>query len=107
MTTPASKSRTETSAAAASKSSDWAQSYQEFIDTELRGAMAMERMLAGLSSRRCGVGLELVGEAVEAEATSPSQSAVSLKFVATLRPPARRLHHETTTHNHQLKGIST
>ena len=57
-------------------------SYELFSSTELLGKMAMERMLAGLSSRRYGVGLEPVGERVEAKAVSTSKSAVSRKFVA-------------------------
>jgi len=32
--------------------------YELFNDTEVLGRMAMERMLAGLSTRRYGVGLE-------------------------------------------------
>ena len=40
-------------------------SYELFAGTEILGAMAMERMLAGLSTRRYPVGLEPVGEAVE------------------------------------------
>src|SRR4051794_20474854 len=57
-------------------------SYELFASTELLGAMAMERMLAGLSTRRYGVGLEPVGEQVTATARSMSKSAVSRKFVA-------------------------
>jgi putative transposase len=57
-------------------------SYELFASTEVLGAMAMQRMLAGLSTRRYGVGLEPVGQAVEAEASSTSKSAVSRKFVA-------------------------
>ena len=57
-------------------------SYELFADTEILGAMAMERMLAGLSTRRYPVGLEPVGEQVTAAATSTSKSAVSRKFVA-------------------------
>ena len=41
----------------------------------------MERMLAGLSTRRYSVGLEPVGEAVQAAASATSRSAVSRKFV--------------------------
>ena len=37
-------------------------SYELFSDTEILGRMAMERMLAGLSTRRYPVGLEPVGE---------------------------------------------
>jgi putative transposase len=57
-------------------------SYELFSSTEVLGKMAMERMLAGLSSRRYGAGLEPVGERVEAKAVSTSKSAVSRKFVA-------------------------
>jgi putative transposase len=57
-------------------------SYEVFTDTELMGAMAMERMLAGLSTRRYGLGLEPVGEHVERAARSTSRSAVSRRFVA-------------------------
>jgi transposase-like protein len=44
--------------------------------------MAMERMVAGLSTRRYPVGLEPVGEQVTATASATSKSAVSRKFVA-------------------------
>jgi putative transposase len=57
-------------------------SYELFAGTEILGAMAMERMLAGLSTRRYPVGLEPVGEAVTASGRSTSKSAVSRKFVA-------------------------
>jgi putative transposase len=56
--------------------------YRLFNGTELLGAMAMERMLAGLSTRRYPVGLEPVGGQVTATAKSTSKSAVSRKFVA-------------------------
>ena len=56
--------------------------YELFNSTELLGKMAMERMLGGLSTRRYPVGLEPVGEQVEADARSTSKSAVSRKFVA-------------------------
>jgi len=56
--------------------------YELFNDTEVLGRMAMERMLAGLSTRRYGVGLEPVGEQVTASATASSKSAVSRRFVA-------------------------
>ncbi len=55
--------------------------YELFSRTELLGAMAMERMLAGLSTRRYGVGLEPVGAEVETRASATSRSAVSRKFV--------------------------
>ncbi len=56
--------------------------YELFSSTELLGKMAMEKMLAGLSTRRYGLGLEPVGEAVRESARSTSRSAVSRKFVA-------------------------
>ena len=56
--------------------------YELFTSTEMLGKMAMERMLAGVSTRRYPVGLEPVGEQVEDEATSTSKSAVSRRFVA-------------------------
>jgi len=56
--------------------------YELFTSTELLGKMAMERMLAGVSTRRYPVALEPVGEQVEADGTSTSRSAVSRKFVA-------------------------
>ncbi|GDY34063.1 IS256 family transposase [Gandjariella thermophila] len=57
-------------------------SYAAFTGTETLGRMAMDRMLAGLSTRRYGVGLEPVGEQVEQSATATSKSAVSRRFVA-------------------------
>jgi putative transposase len=56
--------------------------YELFSRTEVLGRMAMERMLAGLSTRRYPVGLEPVGQRVEASARSTSKSAVSRRFVA-------------------------
>jgi transposase-like protein len=55
--------------------------YELFAGTELLGAMALERMLAGLSTRRYQVGLEPVGSAVAGRASATSRSAVSRKFV--------------------------
>jgi transposase-like protein len=56
--------------------------YEQFSQTEMLGRMAMERMLAGLSTRRYPVGLEPVGARVEQAATATSKSAVSRRFVA-------------------------
>jgi hypothetical protein len=56
--------------------------YELFSDTEVLGRMAMERMLAGLSTRRYRVGLEPVGARTERTATATSKSAVSRRFVA-------------------------
>jgi len=56
-------------------------SYEAFSGTEVLGGMAMERMLAGLATRKYPVGLEPVGERVEATSSATSKSAVSRKFV--------------------------
>jgi transposase-like protein len=57
-------------------------SYDLFTSTEVLGRLAMEKMLAGLSSRRYPAGLEPAGQAVEAQAAATSKSAVSRRFVA-------------------------
>ena len=57
-------------------------SYDLFSSTEILGRLVMEKMLAGLSSRRYGHGLEPAGQAVESTAASTSKSAVSRRFVA-------------------------
>ncbi|MGI8808569.1 MAG: IS256 family transposase [Acidimicrobiales bacterium] len=56
--------------------------YEVFTSTELLGSMALQRMMAKLSTRRYGAGLEPVGAAVEASSRSTSKSAVSRRFVA-------------------------
>jgi putative transposase len=56
--------------------------YELFSSTEVLGRLALERMLAGLSTRRYPVGLEPVGSRAEQTATSTSKSAVSRRFVA-------------------------
>ncbi len=56
--------------------------YELFSSTEILGRMAMDRMLAGLSTRRYQIGLEPVGRQVSEVATATSRSAVSRKFVA-------------------------
>jgi putative transposase len=56
--------------------------WQAFSSTELLDQLALERMLAKLSTRRYRVGLEPVGTAVEQAATGTSKSAVSRRFVA-------------------------
>ncbi|MGH3560126.1 MAG: IS256 family transposase [Mycobacterium sp.] len=57
-------------------------SYELFSSTEILGRMAMERMLAGLSTRRYPVGLEPVGQQATETCSATSKSAVSRKFVA-------------------------
>ena len=56
--------------------------YELFSGTEILGRMALDRMLAGLSTRRYPVGLEPVGARTEAVASATSKSAVSRRFVA-------------------------
>jgi putative transposase len=56
--------------------------YQAFASTELLGELAVERMLAKLSTRRYRAGLEPVGAEVERAATGTSKSAVSRRFLA-------------------------
>jgi transposase-like protein len=57
-------------------------SYELFSSTEILGKMAMEKMLAGLSTRHYPVGLEPVGGAVTEKSSATSKSAVSRRFVA-------------------------
>jgi hypothetical protein len=61
--------------------------YELFSQTEVLGRMALERMLAGLSTRRYGHGLEPVGETVTQLSTSTSRSACR---GGSLRPPRPR-----------------
>lgn len=56
--------------------------YGAFTSSDLLAEGIVARMLAGLSTRRYGAGLEPVGAAVEARAGGISRSAVSRRFVA-------------------------
>jgi transposase-like protein len=56
--------------------------YELVGSTELLGRMAMERMLAKVSTRRYGAVLEPVGTTVAARSRGTSRSAVSRRFVA-------------------------
>jgi putative transposase len=56
--------------------------YQAFAATELLGQLALEHMLAKLSTRRYPAGLEPAGIGVEGTASGTSKSAVSRRFVA-------------------------
>jgi transposase-like protein len=56
--------------------------YEVFSATDLLEEIALEKMMAKLSTRRYSAGLEPVGAAVEASARSTSRSAVSRRFVA-------------------------
>jgi putative transposase len=58
------------------------ESYTAFASTDLLAEGIVTRMLAGLSTRRYGAGLEPVGQAVEQAASGTSKSAVSRRFVA-------------------------
>ena len=60
-------------------------SYQEFASRDLLGGVVLERMLAGVSTRKSRRVDEPVGEQVRAEARSTSKSAVSRSFVAKTR----------------------
>ena len=57
--------------------------YEWATDTELLERETMARMLAKLSTRRYGVGLEPMGEGRRQKSRSTSKSAVSRRFVAT------------------------
>ena len=57
------------------------ESYDTFASVDLLADHMVASMLAGLSGRRYSCALEPVGEAVEATATSTSQSSVSRRFV--------------------------
>ena len=59
--------------------------YAAFADDDLLATVVMERMLAGLATRRHRAANEPVGQAVEAEASSTSRSSVSRRFVATTK----------------------
>jgi len=61
------------------------QTYAHFGDRDPLTAVVLERMLAGVSTRRYRRTQEPVGEQVEAQARSTSKSAVSRAFVARTR----------------------
>jgi putative transposase len=56
--------------------------YQAFTSTDLLGQLALERMLAKLSTRRYPAGLEPVGTGVASTASGTSKSAISRRFIA-------------------------
>ena len=56
-------------------------SYELFTSTEVLGRLAMQKMLAGISTRGWQAGLEPVGEQAERAASATSKSAVSRRFV--------------------------
>ena len=57
-------------------------SYEERRGTDLLGRMALERMIAGLSTRSYRSGLEPVGAEVEECAVGTGKSSVSRRFIA-------------------------
>ena len=61
------------------------QTYRHFADRDALSRVVLERMLAGVSTRRFPRTQEPVGERVQAEARSVSKSAVSREFVARTR----------------------
>jgi putative transposase len=72
--------------------------YQAFTSTDLLGQLALERMLAKLSTRRYPAGLEPVGTSVQEAAAGTSKSAISRRFVAaTERALAELLAQDLTT----------
>jgi transposase-like protein len=58
------------------------ETYEHFASRDVLSAVVLERMLAGVSTRRFVRTQEPVGEEVEAQARSTSKSAVSRTFVA-------------------------
>ncbi|HEU4726924.1 MAG TPA: IS256 family transposase [Kofleriaceae bacterium] len=66
-------------------------SYQEFASRDLLGGVVLERMLAGVSTRKSRRADEPVGERVRVEARSTSKSAVSRSFVAKTRTALEEL----------------
>ena len=56
--------------------------YETFSSSELLGELALEKMMAKLSTRRYAAGLEPVGSQAEAAASATSRSAVSRRFVS-------------------------
>ena len=65
--------------------------YTAFADDDLLSEVVMERMLAGLATRRHRAANEPVGAEVEAAARSTSKSSVSRRFVAKTRQALEEL----------------
>ncbi len=66
--------------------------YATFADDDVLSAVVMERMLAGLATRRHRAAGEPVGTEVEAEARSTSKSSVSRRFVGQDEEGSRGAH---------------
>jgi hypothetical protein len=72
-------------------------SYGVFPSSELLDELALEKMMAKLSTRRYRAGLEGVGSGIEASARSTSRSAVSRRFInATERALDEMMHADLT-----------
>ena len=67
------------------------ETYEHFADRDPLEGVVLERMLAGVSTRRYARAQEQVGEQVEADARSTSKSAASRMFVARTRDQLWRL----------------
>ena len=67
------------------------ETYEHFADRDPLEGVVLERMLAGVSTRRYARAQEPVGEQVEADARSTSKSAASRMFVARTRDQLWRL----------------
>jgi putative transposase len=67
------------------------ETYEHFASRDALSAVVLERMLAGVSTRRFGRTQEPVGEQVEGEARCTSKSAVSRTFVARTAETLRAL----------------
>ena len=61
------------------------QTYEHFADRDPMSRVVLERMLAGVSTRRYRRTQEPVGEEVEVHARSTSKSAVSRTFIERTR----------------------
>jgi putative transposase len=67
------------------------ETYEHFADRDPLEGVVLERMLAGVSTRRYGRAQEPVGEQLEADARSTSKSAASRMFVQRTRDQLWRL----------------
>lgn len=67
------------------------QTYSRFTSRDLLGKGVLDRMLAGISTRRFKSAGEPVGQAVEEKAVSTSKSAVSREFVTRTRDAMKQL----------------
>lgn len=74
--------------------------YGAFSSGDLLGELALAKMMAKLSTRRYGAGLEPVGSRVDAQASATSRSAVSRRFVAmTERALDEMMHADLSEHD--------